>query len=421
GLVGCAGVARILPIRVLGANGGSSYDVIQGLRYAARLSNDSGTLPARRADIANLSLGGGGGSLAEQSAYAAARAAGVIIVAAAGNDNSGSPSYPAAYDGVISISATDYLNLQAPYSNFGGSIDLAAPGGNMSVDRNGDGYPDGVLSITADDTSGSREPNYRFYHGTSMAAPHVAGVLALMKAVYPALTPDQVDALIQSGALSDDLGAVGRDNTYGYGLINALKAVRVAADLAAGTPMPEWPTQMRALPASLNIGSSSNGIITISNQGGGTPQVSSVSDNRPWMSVSAGSVNASGLGGYQVSINRAGLEPGLYQGQVTFTFNGTDPLTVPVNMQVGNSLAVNQLTQMYVLLLNPETQEALEQAIPVRSGNELLYTFSGVPTGDYIVIAGSDIDVDGFICQSAESCGAYPSLALRQSVSVQGI
>ena len=90
-------------------------------------------------------------------------------------------------------------------------------------------------------------------------------------------------------------------------------------------------------------------------------------------------------------------------------------------MQVGASLAVNQLTQMYVLLLDPDTQDTIDQAIPVRSGNELLYTFSGVPTGDYIVIAGSDIDVDGFICQSAESCGAYPSLALREPVSVQGI
>lgn len=421
GVVGVSWGARIMPIRVLGENGGTSYDIIQGLRYAARLSNDSGTLPSRRADIANLSLGGGGGSLAEQNAYAAVRAAGVIIVAAAGNENSGSPSYPAAYDGVISVSATDYLNQRAPYSNFGGSIDLAAPGGDVSVDLNGDGYADGVLSATADDTSGSREPNYRFYNGTSMAAPHVAGVLALMKAVHPGLTPAQVDALIQSGALSDDLGTTGRDNTYGYGLINALKAVRVASDLAAGTPLPEWPAQMRAQPGSLNIGLSSNASITVSNQGGGSPQVSSVSDNQPWMDVSAGVVTTAGLGSYQVNVNRAGLEPGLYQGQVTFTFTGADPLTVTVNMQVGASLAVSQLTQMYVLLIDPETQDVLDQAIPVRTGNELLYTFLEVPAGEFLVIAGSDIDADGFICQSAESCGAYPSLALRQPVSVQGI
>jgi serine protease len=285
GIAGVAWGAKLMPIRVLGKNGGTSYDVMQGVRYAAGLSNDSGTLPARRADIANLSLGGGGGSLAEQDAYQAARDTGMIIVAAAGNDNTSTPNYPAAYEGVISVSATDFANQRAPYSNFGSTISLAAPGGNIRADLNGDGYADGVLSAVADDTSGNRQPAYAFYPGTSMAAPHVAGVLALMKAVYPALSPDQVDMLIATDAITDDLGTAGRDDFYGHGLINALKSVRVASDLASGTPLPEWPPQMRATPATLNVGLAANASITISNEGGGNPDVSSVSSNRPWLTI----------------------------------------------------------------------------------------------------------------------------------------
>lgn len=420
GVAGVAWGARIMPIRVLGLNGGTSYDVIQGLRYAARLSNDSGTLPARRADIANLSLGGGGGSLAEQNAYTAARATGMIIVAAAGNDNTSSPSYPAAYDGVISVSATDFANQRAPYSNFGSSIDLAAPGGDVTVDLNGDGYADGVLSALADDTSGNRQPTYGFYHGTSMAAPHVAGVLALMKAVYPNLTPDQVDSLIQAGSLSDDLGVAGRDNSYGYGLINALKAVRAAADLAAGAPLPEWPAQVRASPASLNLGLAVSASLSLANQGGGDPQITSATANRPWLSVSPVTVSAKGLGSYQVSINRTGLDAGYYQGQINFAVSGADPVAVVVNMQVGSVSSDGELTQLYVLLLD-QTLTGVQQVTPTRSGKELLYSFNNVPAGDYTVIAGSDIDVDLIICQSGESCGAYPSLAQRQVISVQGV
>lgn len=423
GVAGVAWGAQIMPIRVLGKNGGTSYDVMQGVRFAAGLSNDSGTVPARRADIANLSLGGGGGSLAEQNAYLAARATGMIIVAAAGNDNTSAPSYPAAYDGVISVSATDFANGRAPYSNFGSTIMLAAPGGNTAVDLNGDGYADGVLSAVADDTSGDRQPAYRFYQGTSMAAPHVAGVLALMKAVHPALDPDDVDMLIQTGAIVDDLGVNGRDDFYGFGMINALKAVRVASDLSSGTPLPEWPPQMRVSPATLNIGLFATASVTLSNEGGGDPEVSGVAANRPWLSVTADNVSGNGVGTYQISVNRNGLEPGFYQGQVTFDFTDLDveSLTLAVNMQVGDVSSEGELTQLYVLLLDPETQESIAQVLPKREGDTLTYSFPDVPPGEYTVIAGSDIDVDLFICQSGESCGIYPSLAQRQVVEVKGV
>ncbi|MFT7554121.1 MAG: hypothetical protein ACI9LO_000433, partial [Planctomycetota bacterium] len=176
GVAGIAWGAKIMPVRTLGIGGGTNYDIIQSIRFAAGLSNDSNTVPAQRADIINLSLGGPGYSQASQDAYNAVSAAGVIVVAAAGNDNNNQLFYPASYDNVISVSATDFANNRAPYSNFGARIDIAAPGGNTGVDLNNDGYGDGVLSTLVDDSSGTRNPTFAFYQGTSMASPHVAGV-----------------------------------------------------------------------------------------------------------------------------------------------------------------------------------------------------------------------------------------------------
>jgi subtilisin family serine protease len=215
GVAGVAWDVSIMPIRVLGLAGGTSWDIQQGVLYSARLPNDSTTLPPVRADIINLSLGGGGGSPTEQAVYTQARNEGVIIIAAAGNDNTPVPSYPASYNGVVSVSAVDLNKNKAPYSNFGSTVDVAAPGGDTSVDLNGDTYADGVLSPLADDSGSGLIFNYVFYQGTSMAAPHVAGVAALMKSVSPALSPADFDMFLASGGLTEDLGASGRDDIFG--------------------------------------------------------------------------------------------------------------------------------------------------------------------------------------------------------------
>lgn len=146
GLAGVSWGARIMPLRVLGTQGGTSFDITQAIRFAAGLSNNSNTVPPQVADIINLSLGGPGFSQATQDTIDQARAAGVIIIAAAGNDNSSELFYPASYNGVVSVSAIDFQNNRAPYSNYGNFIDASAPGGNLNSDANNDGYGDGVLS-----------------------------------------------------------------------------------------------------------------------------------------------------------------------------------------------------------------------------------------------------------------------------------
>ena len=106
-----------MPLRALGASGGTSYDVAQAVRFAAGLANDSGTVPARRADIINLSLGGEGFSQISQQLYRDLRQAGIFVVASAGNEASTAPGYPAAYDSVISVSAVDIQRQITSYSN----------------------------------------------------------------------------------------------------------------------------------------------------------------------------------------------------------------------------------------------------------------------------------------------------------------
>lgn len=226
--VGGAGVAfnaKVMPLRVCGKTDCASYDIEQAVRFAAGLANDSGTVPARRADVINVSLGGTTPSPTEQSVYSQALAAGVIIVAAAGNEGLNEPNYPAALNGVIAVGAVDSSKDRAPYSNFGSWVSAVAPGGNLAKDVNGDGQKDGVLSTVARDAGGTLTYDYELWQGTSMATPHMAGVMALMKAVAPSLTPATVMNLLTSGALTDDLGTAGKDDQFGYGLINASKAV----------------------------------------------------------------------------------------------------------------------------------------------------------------------------------------------------
>jgi serine protease len=244
--VGVAGVdwrARLMPLRALGARGGTDFDIAQAILFAAGLRNASGRVPAERADVINLSLGGPGDSPAMREAIVAARRAGAVVVAAAGNDALDASGFtPAAFPEVICVSAVDTRRARAPYSNFGAVVDVAAPGGDQTVDRNGDGIDDGVVSLRGEDAAGEIVAILDTLQGTSMAAPHVSGVLALMQAAFleatggQRLTPGEVDALLVSGALTDDLGD--RGAFAGHGLVNAAKAVRAARDAAGGTPPP---------------------------------------------------------------------------------------------------------------------------------------------------------------------------------------
>jgi serine protease len=422
--IGVAGVswgAKIMPIRALGVYGGEVYDLIQSVRYAAGLSNDSGTIPEKPADIINMSLGGTSYSEIESLLYQEVYDKGIVVVASAGNDTSAAPSYPASYNGVISVSALDVGNNLAPYSNFGTNIDIAAPGGNTLVDNTGDGQPDGVLSTLVDDSSGSRKSIIDYYQGTSMAAPHVAGMIALMKAIYPELTASNVEALLQNGLLTDDIGDAGRDNNFGFGAANALKAVQAAYDLDSGDEEVELPASIVATPASLNFGSLNSAKVTLSNKGAGSPRVLGIDTSEDWIDVVEDDLDSAGLGVYDVLINRDGLSDGLYVGRIYITFENASPISIYISMMVGTIDTSGSLAKIFALVLDSSTNETVAFAIATDNGDSTVdYTISDVPAGRYNVVAGTDIDNDNVICQSGEACGAYPSLGNMFTILING-
>ncbi|MDW2886326.1 S8 family peptidase [Exiguobacterium artemiae] len=196
---GGAGIApktKIMPLNVFEGDGAYSSDVIEAIYHA--VDHD--------ADIINMSLGNYYYSWLYQEAIDYAHDSGLVIVAAAGNEETDEPSYPASYDHVVSVASTTPWDSPSYFSNYGPTIDVSAPGSYIYSTLPYDKY--GEMS------------------GTSMASPVVAGVAALIKANEPNLTGDQiVKRLIET---SDDLGDKGKDDDYGYGRVNAAKAVNTS-------------------------------------------------------------------------------------------------------------------------------------------------------------------------------------------------
>lgn len=209
GVAGVCGFCKILPVKIVTARGQySPLGVREGLKYAA----DQG------AHIAVLSLGDHVGSSLIMEGIDYARERGLLIVAAAGNNNSSIPFYPAAYEGVFAVSASDRADQKLRSSNYGAHIAVAAPG-------------DAILSTyhKLDDETGG----YRSMSGTSMAAPFVAGLAGLLLAQDPERTPEDLARLITTTAV--DLGEPGWDPIFGYGRIDPVAAL--AAEAPALPPL----------------------------------------------------------------------------------------------------------------------------------------------------------------------------------------
>lgn len=215
--LGVAGVnwsVRLMPLRILGTTGtGTEERLATAVRYAVQ----------NGAQVINMSLGFQGTcgrTLSDALTYAHDQ--GVTLVAAAGNEGS-SIDAPANHPDVISVGATNSLDRRTTYSNYGTELDLVAPGGD-DIDRNGDGKPDSILSTSWDFPS--NKATYVLAKGTSMAAPHVTGVVALMLA-DGIRDPETIRTILHNTAT--DLGPAGRDAYYGYGLVNAQGALSALA------------------------------------------------------------------------------------------------------------------------------------------------------------------------------------------------
>jgi len=343
GIAGLSWLTRIMPVKVLDRNGqGTVYTVTQGIRWAVQ----------NGARIIHLSLASTIPSQSEQEAIDYAYSQGAVIVAPAGNlYQEGNPViYPAAYPHVIGVGATSISDQRSPFSETGPFVDLTAPGGGSEEYGNSD-----VRSFILSTYWSGQPPlppwpaaGYQAFGGTAQAAAHVSGLSALIWAVNGALTSDQVQQKMQQSAV--DLGAVGRDDAFGYGRINALAALQLAqppatptpTHTATSTPTPtltptatRTPTPTATPRAQLavstrqltffasNAGDPEPVTISIFNQGGGT-LLWTASDSPSWLialSASSGTASVLSPGTLTVAVYRGSLVYGIRTGKITVSSN----------------------------------------------------------------------------------------------------
>ncbi|MEV0221659.1 S8 family serine peptidase [Streptomyces sp. NPDC050704] len=262
GVAGIAYNAKISPLRVLGKCGGYDSDIIDAITWASGGTVSGVPANANVAKVINMSLGGGGAcTSATQTAINNAVSRGTTVVVAAGNSNANAANYsPASCGNVISVAALSRTGAKASYSNFGSVVDIAAPGGQTST-----GTANGILSTLNSGAQGPSSESYAYYQGTSMAAPHIAGLAALAKSANSSLTPAQIESAIKTnsralpGACSGGCGA---------GLADATKTVQAVSGSGGSTGTTFASTTKVAIP---DAGSAVESSIAVTGRTGSAP------------------------------------------------------------------------------------------------------------------------------------------------------
>ena len=227
GIVGVAPSTKILPVRALGMCGGYDSDIADAMVWAAGGTVEGVPANSNPAKIINLSLGGEGTCPATYSkAIAEVNKRGAILVVAAGNDGQdASKVAPANCGGSIVVGATDQEGKRSDFSNYGKIVDVSAPGSS-------------IMSTVDLGTTVSTGAGYTEYDGTSMAAPQVAGVIALMKSVDPSLNAERAKQILKQSSkpLTCDV------NGCGSGIVNAASALAMVQGKKDPNPQAKpWP------------------------------------------------------------------------------------------------------------------------------------------------------------------------------------
>jgi serine protease len=365
GIAGVAWNARVLPIRALSLDSGSFANIIKGVLWAIGEPVAGFATNPNPAQVVNMSLGGATApSQAMQDAIDKANARGVVMVIAAGNgDAAGKPVdvsgfSPANQQGVIVVGATGPTNIKAGYSNIGPGVSLVAPGGDQAVRFKAE---DGILSLqgcgATGFSSGSAAPcssgtlAYANLQGTSMAAPHVAGAVALMMSRQPSLlNPSAANknsnwarVLSYLQDASSLTGIAGCEAGCGAGLLNAQKAVQNAnaygAIGALLTQVSDSSTGAKA--GAINLGSSlTSANLSLQNVGDSSANTT-VTVTGPGLTVPANPNLTIAPGAKQlvnIGLNRTGLAAGNYAGRVNITYSSGKMLEVRVYYNQGNAL-----------------------------------------------------------------------------------
>ena len=401
---GIAYDANLIPVRVLDGSEGTLADVIAGIDWVVNGGNP-------RAGIMNLSLGGLNRSPALQSALDEAEQAGVVVTAAAGNRGDRLEFYPAAYPSVVAVGSVSCDSERSGFSSFGDWLTLSAPGG---------GNPGGcdesrVYSTFGELSDGEVLPTYDWLAGTSMAAPQVAGVFALMTERYDAgdLQPGVFRAMVREGLLTDpgggDEGAF--DLQTGRGVLNAEKAFADGLEpdeYAALAPDQDWlrlsDSQLQQSIRFERVGSTGTSLNDLE---------VSVVDEPDWLAEP----QRTGTREFEVALSED-IAPGrFYQGllRVGYTRNGSSvSYQIPVSAITEDAVENREAGTHFVQLIREEEfgQVGAEPAREVRAEfHEGRYDFemdtSDLEPGDYVLIAGSDIDNNGVIGEVGEAYAVW--------------
>ncbi len=261
-----------------------------------------------------------------------------------------------------------------------------------------------------DDSSENIRFLYTFLQGTSMAAPHVSGVFALMRSIYPGLDMDGVTDLLEKMRLTDDTGSSGRDNFHGNGLVNAQKCLSAAIELAQGVQIPDPPI-LTATPGAINFGATAQTMtLTTANNGAGDLWMDEPVSSLFWLSITKDKTDSANLGTYLVSVDRSLLnENTSYSGIITLS-STANTLAIPVTVyQPSQSSPGMDLGTHYIQMVNTQTDQVFQVMANADNG-EYSFSFIGLPAGAYRLYAGNDPDNDGYILGSWEAAGWYKTV-----------
>jgi serine protease len=363
-----------------------------------------------------MSFGGSVNSQTIKDAISSAYEKKIVLVAAAGNEYTDTPMYPAAYPEVLSVAAVDIGAERAEYSNFGTSIDIAAPGGFESLDLDFDGYKDGIFS-----TYFNNDFTYSYASGTSMAAPHVSGVAAIVIKALQVRGVTDISPQTVKSYLTDSAINIGNPDYYGSGLVNAY----AAASKALGQPNPQLPV-LFPFPKTVKLtGMTSSGSFVLKNIGKVTPititSIESIYGTKDLISnitPQSGEIGTDGLS-VQVTLDTAGLRDGrTYSARIDIT-------DLDENLEYVYAL-YKYIGDVYVVALDASSHEIVQIALTSYE-EDFQYLLDNLPQGEYIIGASTDRDENGIIFEFGEVYGFFQSVSnqvsirLISGVSLEGV
>jgi len=411
GVAGVAPGCRVMPLRAVGIGGGLVSDVADAILFAAGLlTTEEGWKLSEPLPIVNLSFALSQDAAELRDACTRAANVGVLLVGATGNTG-GLVLYPAKYGSVMAVAAVDRRLQTTGYSNYGEEVDISAPGGLRTGYTSAAGWPDGILSCQMDDTVHPAVAGHGYLEGTSQAAPHVAGAAALLLSVDPTLTRAQLKSYLTWGAL--DRGQAGWDEVYGWGVVRVNEALRLLLD-DLGTPNTLPPRLLLQSNTALLTGFAERLEIGVMNAGGGRLLFASLAtatdDGGAWLS--AENVMALGSGPTQVAavavlVDRRALPSG--PGRYTGTVFVRDPTLTPIGSirVVVLSGQINRAGRNLSVLARRAGNGAPDTLAIASPARGYRYWFPSLAPGDYEIMAGVDMDGDGYFCEVGDACGWY--------------